>query len=120
MHGPHALVASQQRSDDDLYETAALKTMLPWLTAHVEQSKREMGGGTISGAMATSGMRPPTVLRYPFEQGLSRRYGRPAMIGRKICLPRPKCPPPLFHRRLPCMADRKPCGEVISLSFLSF
>lgn len=38
-----ALVESQRRTYEDLYEAAALKTMLPWLTSHVEQVKREMG-----------------------------------------------------------------------------
>ena len=35
-----ALEESQRRTYADLYETAALKVMLPWLTSHVEQVKR--------------------------------------------------------------------------------
>ncbi len=38
-----AMWESQRRSYEDLYETAALKTMLPWLTSHVEHVKREKG-----------------------------------------------------------------------------
>lgn len=38
-----ALEESQRRTYEELYETVALKVMLPWLTSHVEQVKREMG-----------------------------------------------------------------------------
>ena len=38
-----ALAESQRHTYDDLYQTAALKAMLPWLTAHVEQTRALMG-----------------------------------------------------------------------------
>ena len=34
---------AQRRTYEDLRETAALKAMLPWLHAHVEEARREMG-----------------------------------------------------------------------------
>jgi len=38
-----ALCAAQQETYADLSQTAALKTMLPWLAAHVEETRRDMG-----------------------------------------------------------------------------
>ena len=38
-----AFAAAQRDAYEDLAQTAALKTMLPWLTAHVEETRREMG-----------------------------------------------------------------------------
>jgi hypothetical protein len=42
-----AMWESQRRSYADLYETAALKTMLLWLTSHVEQVKRKIPGARL-------------------------------------------------------------------------
>ncbi|MEQ1659168.1 MAG: ABC transporter substrate-binding protein, partial [Hylemonella sp.] len=72
-----ALVASQQRCYEDLYETAALKTMLPWLTAHVEQAKREMGDDFWPYGFEKNEATLRTFLRYSYEQGLSRRLLEP-------------------------------------------
>lgn len=72
-----ALVASQRRCYDDLYETAALKTMLPWLTAHVEQAKREMGDDFWPYGFEKNEATLRTFLRYSFEQGLSKRLLEP-------------------------------------------
>ncbi len=72
-----ALVASQQRCYEDLYETAALKTMLPWLTAHVEQAKREMGDDFWPYGFEKNEATLRTFLRYSFEQGLSKRLLEP-------------------------------------------
>ena len=38
-----ALRAAQRETYADLLEIAALKAMLPWLVAHVEETRREMG-----------------------------------------------------------------------------
>ena len=38
-----AFYAAQKKAYEDLAETAALKSMLPWLVAHVEEARREMG-----------------------------------------------------------------------------
>lgn len=71
-----AFLEAQRRTYDDLRETAALKAMLPWLHAHVEEARREMGDD-----YWTYGFRPnraglETFLRYHFEQGLSKRLLR--------------------------------------------
>jgi 4,5-dihydroxyphthalate decarboxylase len=72
-----ALVQAQRRSYQDLGETAALKTMLPWLTAHVEQVKREMGDDYWPYGMEKNEATLQTFLRYSFEQGLSKRLLAP-------------------------------------------
>ena len=38
-----AFVEAQRQTYDDLYVTAALKAMLPWLTDHVEETRALMG-----------------------------------------------------------------------------
>ena len=38
-----AFAQAQRETYDDLAETSALKTMLPWLIAHVEETRGEMG-----------------------------------------------------------------------------
>jgi 4,5-dihydroxyphthalate decarboxylase len=72
-----ALVESQRRTYEDLYETAALKTMLPWLTAHVEQVKREMGDDFWPYGFERNEKTLRTFLRYSFEQGLSKHLLEP-------------------------------------------
>ncbi len=72
-----ALWESQRRSYQDLYETAALKTMLPWLTSHVEQVKREMGDDFWPYGFEKNEANLRTFLRYHFEQGLSMRLLEP-------------------------------------------
>ena len=52
---------------------AALKAMLPWLVAHVEQAKREMGGDWWSYGLAPNRHVLETFLRYHREQGLSKK-----------------------------------------------
>ena len=72
-----ALEESQRRTYDDLYETAALKTMLPWLTSHVEQVRREMGEDFWPYGFEKNEATLRTFLRYHFEQGLSKRLLEP-------------------------------------------
>lgn len=67
-----AFKEAQRRSYDDLAETAALKTMLPWLTAHVEQVKRDMGDDFWPYGLAKNQATLDTFLRYHHEQGLSK------------------------------------------------
>ena len=68
-----AFVESQRRTYQDLSETAALKGMLPWLTAHVEEARREMGDDWWSYGLAPNRQVLDTFLRYHHEQGLSKR-----------------------------------------------
>ena len=62
---------AQQLTYADLLETAALKAMLPWLTAHVEQTRREMGEDYWPYGLEPNRHTLETFLRYSFEQGLS-------------------------------------------------
>ena len=72
-----AFEESQRRTYEDLYETAALKVMLPWLTSHVEQVRREMGEDFWPYGFEKNEATLKTFLRYSFEQGLSRRLLAP-------------------------------------------
>ena len=72
-----ALWEAQRRTYEDLYETAALKAMLPWLTAHVEQVRREMGEDFWPYGFEKNEATLRTFLRYHFEQGLSKRLLEP-------------------------------------------
>jgi 4,5-dihydroxyphthalate decarboxylase len=68
-----AFIESQRRTYEDLYETAALKTMLPWLTAHVEDARREMGEDWWAYGFDKNIKVLDTFTRYHHEQGLSPR-----------------------------------------------
>ncbi len=72
-----AFVQAQRRCYQDLQETAALKTMLPWLTAHVEDARREMGDDFWPYGLERNRQTLETFLRYHFEQGLSKRLLSP-------------------------------------------
>ncbi len=72
-----ALKESQRRTYADLADTAALKAMLPWLTAHVEQVKRDMGDDFWPYGLEKNEATLRTFLRYHFEQGLSPRLLAP-------------------------------------------
>jgi 4,5-dihydroxyphthalate decarboxylase len=68
-----AFAASQRLAYDELGHTAALKTMLPWLVAHVEETRREMGADFWPYGLERNRSTLATFLRYSHEQGLSRR-----------------------------------------------
>ena len=68
-----AFAAAQKRTYEDLYQTAALKTMLPWLTAHVEEARRELGEDFWPYGFHNNRHVLDTFLRYHYEQGLSKR-----------------------------------------------
>ena len=62
----------------ELYDqTAAMPAMLPWLTAHLEEAKREMGTDWWSYGLGPNRHVLDTFLRYHHEQGLSRRRFAP-------------------------------------------
>ena len=71
---------SQQETYRDLYETAALKGMLPWLTAHVEATRREMGDDFWPYGLPPNEHTLATFLRYSHEQGLSKRQLQPSEL----------------------------------------
>ena len=75
-----AFCQAQQETYQDLYETAALKAMLPWLTAHVEEARREMGSDFWPYGFDKNQATLSTFLRYSYEQGLSKRLLTPAEL----------------------------------------
>ncbi len=72
-----AFIAAQRHTYADLQETAALKTMLPWLTAHVEDTRREMGDDWWAYGLEKNRHVLETFTRYHLEQGLSKRLLTP-------------------------------------------
>ena len=75
-----AFCQAQQETYQDLYETAALKAMLPWLTAHVEEARREMGDDFWPYGFEKNVDTLSTFLRYSYEQGLSRHLLTPSQL----------------------------------------
>lgn len=68
-----AFVESQRLIYEDFQETAALKAMLPWLTAHIEDLVRNMGHDWWPYGFEANRHVIETFLRYHYEQGLSKR-----------------------------------------------
>lgn len=68
-----AFRAAQQETYADFQETAALKTMLPWLIAHVEETRREMGEDFWPYGVQRNAETLAMFLRYSYEQGLSKQ-----------------------------------------------
>jgi 4,5-dihydroxyphthalate decarboxylase len=67
-----AFVQAQKETYDALSVTAASKAMLPWLTRHLEDTRRLMGDDFWSYGFAPNRETLATFLRYHHEQGLSR------------------------------------------------
>jgi len=72
-----AFVKSQRLVYEDFQETAALKAMLPWLTAHVEELTRTIGHDWWPYGFEPNRHVIETFLRYHHEQGLSKRRLQP-------------------------------------------
>jgi 4,5-dihydroxyphthalate decarboxylase len=72
-----ALKEAQRVVYRDLAETAALKAMLPWLPAHVDAVRAEMGDDWWPYGLEANRKTLATFLRYHLEQGLSRRLREP-------------------------------------------
>jgi 4,5-dihydroxyphthalate decarboxylase len=72
-----AFVQAQRETYDDLYVTAALKAMLPWLTKHVEDARALMGDDFWPYGFAPNRETLATFLRYHHEQGLSKKLLAP-------------------------------------------
>jgi 4,5-dihydroxyphthalate decarboxylase len=68
-----AFEESKRFANDDLFETTALKTMLPWLTSHAEEA-REIGGADFWPYGFDANLHTlETFTRYHHEQGLTRQ-----------------------------------------------
>ena len=72
-----AFPKAQREAYEDLYVTAALKAMLPWLTAHVEDARALMGEDYWPYGFEKNRETIATFLRYHHEQGLSKRLLTP-------------------------------------------
>ena len=75
-----AFCAAQQETYADLAETAALKAMLPWLPAHVEETRREMGEEFWPYGIERNRRTLATFLRYSHEQGLAKQQLDPDQL----------------------------------------
>lgn len=72
-----AFAEAQRRTYEDLKETAALKAMLPWLNAHVEEALRDMGPDYWPYGLENNRKTLETFLGYHHDQGLSKRLLKP-------------------------------------------
>ncbi|WP_420227293.1 ABC transporter substrate-binding protein [Pigmentiphaga litoralis] len=72
-----AFEQAQKIAYEDLRETAALKTMMPWLLADMENVIREMGEDYWPYGLERNRETLQTFLRYHHEQGLSKRLLKP-------------------------------------------
>jgi 4,5-dihydroxyphthalate decarboxylase len=68
-----AFVLAQRIAYEDLHQTAALKTMLPWALHHAEDTEALMGRDYWAYGFAPNLSTLTTFLRYSYEQGLSKR-----------------------------------------------
>jgi len=75
-----ALCAAQQETYADLSQTAALKTMLPWLAAHVEETRRDMGEDFWPYGIERNRGTLATFLRYSHEQALAKQVLQPEQL----------------------------------------
>jgi 4,5-dihydroxyphthalate decarboxylase len=71
---------AQRMAYADLHETAALKVMLPWLIQHVADTEQLMGRNFWAYGYQPNVEAISRLLRYHFEQGLSRRLLAPEEI----------------------------------------
>lgn len=72
-----AFVKAQRETYEDLFETAALKMMLPWQIRHAEQTRELMGQDFWPYGFDPNVQCLSTFLRYAHEQGLAKRLLTP-------------------------------------------
>ena len=68
-----AFASAKAKAYETYNQTAALPAMLPWLVAHVEDTKREMGEDWWPYGIEANRHVLDTFLRYHHEQGLSKK-----------------------------------------------
>ena len=73
-------VEAQRMAYQDLHETAALKVMLPWLIQHLAETEALMGRDFWAYGYKPNVQTIDRLLRYHYEQGLSRRQLTPEEI----------------------------------------
>jgi len=72
-----ALQAAKMHALELYRQTAAMPAMLPWLVAHLEEARREMGEDWWPYGLEPNRHVLDTFLRYHYEQGLSKRRLQP-------------------------------------------
>jgi 4,5-dihydroxyphthalate decarboxylase len=72
-----ALLAAKNEAYDRLYDTSALRLMLPWLTPQLEEARALLGPDYWSYGIEGNRKTLETFLRYHHEQGLSERQFAP-------------------------------------------
>ncbi|MEX2291593.1 MAG: ABC transporter substrate-binding protein [Mycobacteriales bacterium] len=75
-----ALLLAKQEAMVSLYDSSALRFMLPWLNHDLEQAKQLMGDDFWSYGLEANSHVLATFLRYHHEQGLSSRQLEPAEL----------------------------------------
>ncbi len=75
-----AFALAQRDAYDDLHEMGALKSMLPWLVQHVEDTEKLMGRDFWPYGLEPNAHVLQTFLRYSHEQGLAKRLLKPAEL----------------------------------------
>ena len=75
-----AFAEARRRTHHDLLEAHALKAMLPWLPAHVEEARRELGDDWWPYGFAANRHVLDTFLKYHHEQGLSPKRLAPEAL----------------------------------------
>jgi 4,5-dihydroxyphthalate decarboxylase len=81
-----AMVAAKAKAFELFNQTAALPAMLPWLVAHVEEARREMGDDWWPYGLGPNRHVLDNFLRYHHEQGLSKRRFAPEELFAKETL----------------------------------
>jgi len=71
---------SLKLAEEDLMYRSSLKTMLPWLADHVEETVRVMGENYWKYGIEPNRKVLETFLRYSYDQGLAKRVWRPEQI----------------------------------------
>ncbi|MEU0966255.1 ABC transporter substrate-binding protein [Streptomyces sp. NPDC005917] len=75
-----ALLAAKEAAYANLYDTSALRFMLPWLTPQLEEARSLLGGDYWSYGVDGNRAALTTFLRYHHEQGLSGRLWEPEQL----------------------------------------
>ena len=75
-----ALTIAKQKAMTELYDSSALRFMLPWLIPGLEEARSLLGEDYWSYGLQANEHVLDTFLRYHHEQGLSRRKYSPAEL----------------------------------------
>ncbi len=75
-----AFLQAQRIAYGELYDSAALHCMLPWLVRHAEETRALMGADFWPYGLERNAHTLETFLRYSHEQGLAKRLLKPAEL----------------------------------------